>query len=269
MEITINNWAKHNPRHDLKSMTWCRVSTTMAYDQNLFCLSPSQKWLWVFCILEAGKVNKNGTFSCTTKWLSHTSGCLEGDVVDGLKLLSEQTLITLTNESVRITNEPVRLTNENVPNITERNITEHDITLQERSDRAARVIPLTPEPKFLPLTPTEWAVGADWLEHALKQMPWKAKASGWNAMAFGEVLRKVKNTVGLNDEGMRAVFEHVSEDDFWAQNAVSPKGLLTKSKSGLKKIDTILSQMKTPEMRRNEKIIEWANSPEQDLWGEK
>jgi hypothetical protein len=159
-----------------------------------------------------------------------------------------------------------------VPNVTnETNETnETNITQQKRSDSAVRAIlpPSVPEFKAPTLTLQEMGLGDDWLAHALKQMPWKAKASGWDSATFAEQLRKVKKSTGLNDEGMRAVLDFILASDFWEQNAVCPKGLLNKGKSGLRKIDTILSQMKTPEMRRDEKLIEWANGPERNVWGE-
>ena len=271
MEITINNWAKYNPRHDLKSVPWVRISATIGYDRDLHGLSPGQKWLWVFCLCEAGRENKEGIFSCTTKWLIDASGCLEDEVSAGLKHLSDQGLITLTNGSVRNPNgsDLIRTDpNGSVPNGTERNVTKRNET--ERKKRTKKTTrcraPLSShDPEFSII---EGSLGDDWLAHALKEMPWKENSAGWDAATFAAQLLKVKKSSGLNDEGMRAVLDFISASDFWTKNAVSPKGLLTKGKSGLRKIDTILSQMKTPEMRRDEKLLEWANGPERNVWGE-
>lgn len=270
MEITINNWAKYNPRHDLKSVPWVRVSATIGYDRELHGLSSGQKWLWVFCLCEAGRENKEGVFGYTTKWLIDASGCSEDEVVGGLKHLSDHGLITITNGSDRIRSDldgDLTGTNGSVPNVTNvTNVTKRNATLRKKSECASL---LPTGPKFKSLTLLERSLGDDWLAHALKEMPWKEKASGWDSTTFAEQLRKVKNSTGLNDDGLRAVLDFVSEDAFWTKNAVCPKGLLNKVKSGLRKIDTILSQMKTPVMRRDEKLLEWANGPEQDLWGER
>jgi len=271
MKITINNWAKYNPRHDLKSVPWVRVSATIGYDRDLHGLSSGQKWLWVFCLCEAGRENKNGVFGYTTKWLVDASGCTESEVVGGLKHLSNQGLINITNGSDRIRSDldgDLTVTNGSVPNVTERNGTERNGTERKKREKKTTCVrtPLSShDPEFSIM---ERSLGEDWLVHALREMPWKENASGWDSATFAEQLRKVKKSTGLNDEGMRAVLDFISVSEFWTKNAVSPKGLLSKGKSGLRKIDTILSQMKTPEMRRDEKLLEWANGPERNVWGE-
>ena len=274
MKITINNWAKYNPRHDLKSVPWVRVSATIGYDRDLHGLSSGQKWLWVFCLCEAGRENKDGVFGYTTKWLIDASGCTEDEVAGGLKHLSDQGLITITNGSDRIRSDKigsVPVTNGSVPNVTERNETKRNETKRKKREKKTtrgRAPLSSHDLESNQLSIMEWSLGEDWLSHALREMPWKENASGWDSATFAAQLLKVKNSSGLNDEGMRAVLDFISASEFWTKNAVSPKGLLNKGKSGLRKIDTILSQMKTPEMRRDEKLLEWANGPERNVWGE-
>lgn len=89
------------------------------------------------------------------------------------------------------------------------------------------------------------SLALEWLNYAREVMPWQ---KSFTQEKFAADLAKVKNRTDLNDDGIRAVLKFVSTDyDFWRNNAVSPIGLLKVGKNGLRKIDTILSQMKPKE----------------------
>jgi len=268
MKITINNWVTWLPRTGLKSVPWIRIPTSFAYEPCLFELTNPQKWLFIFCVLEAGKVNKEGSFECSTKWLIHGSGCTEGEIDEGLKALENQTLITVMHTPVHEEHTSVHEEHTSVSKSKRKRERERKKEREKREpEKHDREDRSSHDPEG-PLTFCEWKLGSDWYDHAMREMPWKAKASGWDPRTFGELLCKVRNSTGLSDEGMRAVLDFISANEFWTKNAVSPKGLLNKGRNGLRKIDTILSQMKTPEMRRDEKLLEWANGPERNVWGE-
>ena len=79
--------------------------------------------------------------------------------------------------------------------------------------------------------------------------------------AFAQACRKVRDSANLTHEGLAQVFVFISGDDFWKQNALSPAGLLAKSKNGLRKIDNILARMKpaTTKNDREKAVIKaWA-----------
>lgn len=88
-------------------------------------------------------------------------------------------------------------------------------------------------------------IGRRWFAFALKQMPWTKPRAGWSEEKFAAAIYRVRKNADLNAEGVEALFDYIRKDMFWSQNAISPIGLLKASeKTGIRKIDTILNQMK-------------------------
>lgn len=102
-------------------------------------------------------------------------------------------------------------------------------------------------------------LGEEWLDFAIKEKRGRPYAS-WTAENFAKILAKIRASTDLNHEGIRAVFEFVQENDFWRSNAISPAGLMTRSRNDLLKIDNLITAMKgSPKyrtMRTMEKIMD-------------
>jgi hypothetical protein len=89
--------------------------------------------------------------------------------------------------------------------------------------------------------PTEFdmELAEKWITFSLDQMSWLKPT----IPAYANAIRKIRKSVGLSEIQMTELFEFIVEDDFWAPNAVSPAGLLSKSKNGLRKVDNVLQTL--------------------------
>lgn len=100
MQIEIVNWEKFNPRKDLKSMAWLRVSSKIGIEPKLFGLDPGQKWLWVFLLSTAAQDNK-AVLELEADYLAHYVEIPTAKVIEALDIFHKRGLIKiLTNESV-------------------------------------------------------------------------------------------------------------------------------------------------------------------------
>lgn len=90
-----------------------------------------------------------------------------------------------------------------------------------------------PNPNFLP-------VAEQWMEFAMTSAFWKRSGSKWSVEGFALELEKVAKATDMNEFGISELLKFIQSDDFWREVAVSPEGLLRKSKNGLRKIDNIL-----------------------------
>lgn len=110
-------------------------------------------------------------------------------------------------------------------------------------------------------------IGTQWFEFAQKEMPWK-KAANWNAQAFASEIERVCRIMNLNLHGIEEIFKFISKDDFWRKNAVSPFGLLKKSsKNDLRKIDNIITRMRTKQHRVDEALQRFVDAKEGEYGG--
>ncbi len=90
----------------------------------------------------------------------------------------------------------------------------------------------------------DFLLGGRWLEHAVGASNTKPYPS-WTQVKFAEEISKIKRLCSLSHEQLVAVFEFVRVDDFWKPNALSPNGLIKKSKNNdRRKIDNIIAAMK-------------------------
>lgn len=56
--VTINNWAKYNPRNDRKNYSWFRFQTNFFADPVIFSLSTNERVLMLFIFCEASKTGQ-------------------------------------------------------------------------------------------------------------------------------------------------------------------------------------------------------------------
>lgn len=123
------------------------------------------------------------------------------------------------------------------------------------------VLTLSPGKRRRPidLTPTDLAIGREWLTLGLSEMPWKASDPSWTETRFAEAVAKTRAAIGATD--LTEVLNFIRQDDFWRKNACSPRGLLKKSeRNGERKIDNILVRMRSNGERQHDAIKKWAES---------
>lgn len=90
-------------------------------------------------------------------------------------------------------------------------------------------------------------------------MPWKESAE-WTVDRFACELESISKRTGLNLLGLSEVLKFIEKDEFWRKNAISPFGLLKKSsKNDLRKIDNIITRMKTRQHRVDQAMQEFIN----------
>ena len=94
--------------------------------------------------------------------------------------------------------------------------------------------------KLPPLSDHDMNLASRWLAFAVEKLP-TIKATQ-DSFAIG--IHKMKKALGFTDQQADALFQFVTEDDFWKTNAYSPCGLLAKSKNGLRKVDNILAKLR-------------------------
>ena len=117
IQIEIVNWDKYNPRKDLKSMPWFRLSSDIAFDPKLFGLSAEGRWVWIFLLSCAAK-EQSGNYNLDLDYVSHHSGVSKKEIKTVFEFLNKKQLVRVTNMGA---NESDRITNESVPNRTEQN----------------------------------------------------------------------------------------------------------------------------------------------------
>lgn len=107
-------------------------------------------------------------------------------------------------------------------------------------------------PDFIPIAEA-------WLKFAKTEMPWKESAE-WTVDRFACELESISKRTGLNLLGLSEVLKFIEKDEFWRKNAISPFGLLKKSsKNDLRKIDNIITRMKTRQHRVDQAMQEFIN----------
>lgn len=106
------------------------------------------------------------------------------------------------------------------------------------------------EKKSMP--PSADAFGAEifdlskrWLEFALAQTPTGAENATWTHGHFAAEIDKVCRQLSITSIQAIEMFDFIQTDhDFWMKNAISPFGLLKKSKNGLRKAENIMNAMR-------------------------
>ena len=111
MEIKIINWEKFNPRKDLKSMPWFRLSSDIGYSETLFELTVEQKWLWIFVLSTCANKNSD-VITVNPRYFSFHSGVKQQNIMKHMEVFENRGLIQPTNVSDRIRTDTI----EYVPN---------------------------------------------------------------------------------------------------------------------------------------------------------
>lgn len=111
MKIKIINWDKFNPRKDLKSMPWFRLSSDIGFSETLFELSIEQKWMWIFILSSCANKNSD-TIVINKRYFSHHSGVKEQNIDKHLQVFEKRGLIVSPNGYERIRTDTIG----NVPN---------------------------------------------------------------------------------------------------------------------------------------------------------
>jgi hypothetical protein len=83
------------------------------------------------------------------------------------------------------------------------------------------------------------------------RMPWRE----FKEDIFIKDIVKVRKSLNLTSQEMKGVFEFITNDSFWRENAISPSSLMIKGKNGLRKIDNILIRMKSAIMANNQVLL--------------
>lgn len=151
-------------------------------------------------------------------------------------------------------------TNPNMANATIQEIP--SLVLKERIKEDSEKKIHSPKIKILKFSDEDSEIAIIWLKFAIQEMTWTKPPSFWNEENFAKEIAKIRKAVDLNQLGFKKLLEFIENDDFWCKNALSPAGMLKISRNtGLRKIDTILGQMKTKGMRLNEKMERWKDEP--------
>lgn len=261
--IQIVNWRNYVARGDLKNVNWIRLNANLPFDHKLHSLPADQKWGWILLLTEGARQNQEGLIEVDIDCLAEIGKLNKKSLHALLQHLEMVELIEIRVKSVRVRAEKKSQSHEDVryiTNVTEHNGTEHNITPETKSSARKR------QPKesdhIYDLTDSELDLGRKWLEMAVSEMPHKASDPKWHAAQFGEDLKGVAKAIGFTHEQMADVFTFVSSSEFWRPNACSPKQLLKKNDAGMRKIDTIISRMKSPGERKREIAHEAINDPD-------
>jgi hypothetical protein len=88
-------------------------------------------------------------------------------------------------------------------------------------------------------------LGKRWLAFALAQTPTGAENANWTEVHFAVEIGKIMKNLSITITQANELFDFIQGDhDFWAKNAISPSGLLKKSKNGLRKVENIMNAMR-------------------------
>lgn len=88
-------------------------------------------------------------------------------------------------------------------------------------------------------------LGRRWLAFALAQTPTGAENANWTEIHFAVEIDKIIKNLSITIIQANELFDFIQSDhDFWAKNAISPFGLLKRSKNGLRKAENVMNAMR-------------------------
>lgn len=266
IDLYIVKWRSYVSRGDLKHVPWLRINEKMVFDHRIYGLSSDQKWAWIFLLTEAARQNDNGSIRIDKTSLSALARVPESCLDSLLQHLEK-------HELIEIGARPKKLSDDSHTDIEDPKIqpehTLHNLTLPDTTSRTPkrgrRKRPATPKHEIYDLSDAELDLGRKWLDMALSEMPHKQNDPRWHPSRFAADLTLVKKALSYTDEQMAALYNWVSSDEFWRPNCCSPQSLLRKKDNGLRKIDTIVTQMKSPGQRKREIAQEIRNDPDRPI----
>lgn len=287
VRIKVINFDKYNPRKDVKSSSWFRLNNNFLVDSKIFSLQNDAKVTLISILGETSCKNCDEILA-DLKYFSkicHISakrvfgffkvfeslGMIEIQAIDGLlitpkKGVDDVTCASRARTATTLGHVPYERTNER----NERDETlytvddiEPDVIepLDWESEPPEREVIKKPRSRKKPKpepSPSDLELAERWQKFALFEMPWRDGDSSWTVTAFAEAICEVRTTMNITSDGLSSVLDFIKRDDFWRQNAISPRGLLKKSKDGHRKIETILVRMRSKTDRLAQSMAEWA-----------
>lgn len=268
INIEIVNWRSYVARGDIKNISWFKLSSDISKDKKLFGLSPGQKWVFVVILCEACKDNNGGAVSFTDECLLFLTGLNKKDLQATLQHFKTVGLIDIPEKF----SSPIEQDAEKVLPVDNfcNTQTRLDQTTQDQTETrehytAKTVIPRKRGPRredhIYDLTDEELDLGRKWLEMALAEMPHKASDTKWNAAQFAEDIKAVGKAINYTHQQMLEVFNFIASSEFWRPNCCSPIAMLRAKEGGTRKIDTVITRMKSPHERKREMMSEVIKDP--------
>lgn len=102
MDITIPNWEKYNPRNDVKSCSWFRMSNDFFSDPDFYGQPPCVRLTWIF-VLSCASKKISGTVRVHVKQVSDCIDFSEKDVSSALNALQSIGCVALDGAAVKST----------------------------------------------------------------------------------------------------------------------------------------------------------------------
>lgn len=229
MLIEVVNWSKYNPRTDVNHSSWFRLENTFWFDPAISRLDNDGKMVWVMLLATASKQG-SGVFDLDCVLVASILKISEEKlqtVIADLELHEKIEKPTSRKRNVRVT-----------PASRKRHADVHNVRDETRRTKRTKedTQDLHPGP---PPSDFDLTLAEEWLAYAKSKSPHlKAKPT-----KYADAIRRLQSSVGLSEAQVRETFDWLKTHEFWAKNALSPEGLFSRGKSGLRKIDTIRAQM--------------------------
>lgn len=99
IEIEIKNWAKYNPRSDVKSCSWFRMSNDFFLDPDFYGCSLATRIIWIYTLSVASK-KMSDTVRINTSMLSDSLKIPMSDIEKSIKELEKTGSITVISPLV-------------------------------------------------------------------------------------------------------------------------------------------------------------------------
>ena len=225
MMIEILNWAKYNPRSDVKATTWMRVNND--YLTRMFKFSNEEKLVWIGLLSEAS-VTRGGAITPDLDLLAFLIRRDVETVKAAIKTFEAAEMIAVKNSRTLRPRDA-----DDTQTLRPRDA---DDTL--RTD--VRTNERTPGGKAPP-TPFDTQLAEEWIVYA------KAHSTTVrpNREEWAITVRQLRELDKFSEADIRAMLNVARTDPFWQPVAVSLPGLRTRNKStGKLKAENLLNATK-------------------------
>lgn len=243
IEIEILNWEKFNPRKDVKATSWFRLDNRFCVDPKFFDLSNDYKMVWIWLLSHASQ-ELAGVVQINLSLVSTMITMPADDVLDCLKIFEKRNVIKIRGD-LRDASDRTCNANVRVRTATNERTNETDVTNERTNGKvppnSTGIASRSPLKSKLDFDESDLSLAERWSQYASEKQPWRK----FNTAKFADAIRRVRNSVGLDSAQMVGLFEFATTHEFWADNVISPAGLLKKSsRNDLRKIDNLLAEMK-------------------------
>lgn len=216
--LEIKSWKKYNPRSDVEHSSWFRLQNNFWIDPAISKLDNDGKMIWVVLLSLASQQNR-GVIEVDSHVVTSFLRVPPEKLDETLESLQESDLIRVSASRPRYAD-----------------VTS---TLRRRTNTYERTNVRTNKKNTPPPSEHEQRLADAWLAHALSKAPHLKP----DPAKYAQAIAKAKKATGLTDQQIEETLTWIKASPFWAANALSPAGLLTVGKNGLRKIDTIRAQM--------------------------